>query len=99
MRALTVCSMIAVLNLASASTAFADNAAVNKAVAQCVDFVHSLKKSDNDFYSRFDAYYNAATGKIIANSVSGGYTSPITGNPDQEMWFRFSKCMAQKGFP
>ena len=62
--------------------------ALNKAISTCVQKVRSTAPSD-EVYSKFDAYYNSASGKVFNNNQ---YVS-------QEAVYAFNKCMQSSGFP
>jgi hypothetical protein len=65
---------------------------INDAVEYCVDFVRNSSGTDMEKYSfsKFDAYYNPATGGVADNVI---YTN------DQLSLFKFNKCMVNQGFP
>ena len=63
-------------------------------IAQCVSEVRASAPSDDNvmarFYAGFDAYFNAATGKVQNNVIYAG------GMPAA---FAFGRCMSAKGIP
>ena len=63
-------------------------ATVSKAISQCVQIVRGSVPT-SVVYTRFDAYYNPVTAKVINNNQ---YV-------DQSAVYTFNKCMASKGFP
>lgn len=69
-----------------------DISKMNGAVAYCVDTVHHFPAdpSEIQFFKKFDAYYNTATGKIENNGLFVG---------DQAALYQFNKCMASQGVP
>ena len=91
MRGIGFCSVVAVLIAATMSNA-QDKAVIDKAVSDCVQFVHSFQADPGmqSFYRKFDAYFNVATGLVQNNATLVG---------DQAALFQFNKCMAQKGLP
>lgn len=65
--------------------------AINQVMKHCIDIVHGTQDPIyQEFFHRFDAYFNAANGKIQNNATVVG---------DQKALFVFNKCMAQNGFP
>lgn len=85
--------MALIIFLGFAFPAAAQNAdAINKAVKHCVEFVQKSPGTDMEKYSfsKFDAYYNPATGLVENNVV---YVD------DQLSLFKFNKCMVSEGFP
>jgi hypothetical protein len=72
--------------LATAATG-AEKLAIDAVVKYCVNEMHAK----DDFPSQnFDAYYNAATGKVQNNVI---YVR------DEEPLYRFQKCVAMQGIP
>lgn len=65
---------------------------IDKAVARCVELVHKSPGTDMEKYSfsKFDAYYNPATGAVMNNVIYAD---------DQLSLFKFNKCMVNEGFP
>jgi hypothetical protein len=82
------------LSIGSAVTAAnaQDGSKIESAVTYCVDAVHRFPADPTDvqFFRKFDAYYNAATGKIENNGMLVG---------DQAALYQFNKCMASQGIP
>jgi hypothetical protein len=58
-------------------------------IPECVKAVHKAEP-DNDFYQQFDAYYNAATGRVENNVMLNGSRPAL---------YAFQKCMTYKGWP
>ncbi len=69
-----------------------ENAAVEKAVKECIDVVHRFPadEMEKQFYKKFDAFYNSATGRVQNNGYLNGDIPPQ---------YQFNKCMASQGFP
>jgi hypothetical protein len=71
-----------------------ETAAISKAVKLCVSAVHAAATNEivllQDFYKKFDAYYNSKTGKVENNVTMVG---------EQKAFFVFKKCMSEKGWP
>jgi hypothetical protein len=67
-------------------------AELNKVVKQCVAAVHAAPSEMlmEEFYRKFDAYYNPRTGRVENNVTTMG---------DQKAYFVFKKCMSEKGYP
>ncbi|HEX7683857.1 MAG TPA: hypothetical protein VF446_10045 [Trinickia sp.] len=66
-------------------------AALNKAIAQCVTRVRaSAPTGQEEFYVRFDAYYNPGNGRVMNN---------VRYNGEAPALYMFNKCMASQGFP
>lgn len=72
-------------------------AILKKAISQCVQFVRDSAPKNSlgpnggydEVYSKFDAFYNPATGRVQNNNQ---YV-------DQSAIYAFNKCMSEKGFP
>ena len=62
---------------------------LKKAIFQCTQGVR-ISAPDNIFYSKFDAYYNPASGRVENNNMYQG------GGPAV---YAFNKCMAVLGIP
>jgi outer membrane murein-binding lipoprotein Lpp len=73
-------------------------AQLNRVIRMCVEVVHATKPAANDplgeitaqFYARFDAYYNANTGRVQNNTTLNGELPAV---------YTFNKCMADNGIP
>jgi hypothetical protein len=65
---------------------------LNKVAKQCVAAVHAAPSEQfmEEFYRKFDAYYNSRTGRVENNVTTMG---------DQKAYFVFKKCMSEKGYP
>jgi glucan-binding YG repeat protein len=61
---------------------------LKKTISQCVQFVKS-SAPNNEVYSKFDAFYNPASGRVQNNNQ---YV-------DQSSIYAFNKCMTEQGFP
>jgi hypothetical protein len=67
-------------------------AAIDRVVKQCIAEVHVApsEMGMEEFYRRFDAYYNSRTARVENNVTTMG---------DQKAFFVFKKCMSEKGLP
>src|SRR5690349_11696872 len=65
-------------------------ALIEKAVKHCVDVVHQFPADqiEAQFFKRFDAFYNSATGRVQNNGYLNGDLPPL---------YQFQKCMASQG--
>ncbi len=63
-------------------------AALQKSIQLCIANVHSIAPG-NQFYSRFDAYFDPVTGTVKNNVMYNG---------DMPALYAFRKCMIQQGF-
>lgn len=79
-------AVLAILTLVPSLAMAADSATIDKTVSACVSAVHAIHPS----FQRFDAFYNAGTGRVENNAV---YVA------DQDALYNFNKCMAQHGIP
>jgi hypothetical protein len=75
-----------------ATTVAVAESPVDKAVKHCVDVVHSFPadQMSAQFFKKFDAYYNSASGRVENNAYLNG---------DLPVAYQFNKCMASQGFP
>jgi hypothetical protein len=67
-------------------------AIIEKAVKHCVDVVHQFPadQMEAQFFKRFDAFYNPASGRVENNGYLNGDLPPV---------YQFNKCMASQGVP
>jgi hypothetical protein len=67
-------------------------AAIEKVVKHCIDVVHKFPadQMETQFFKRFDAFYNSATGRVQNNGYLNGDLPPL---------YEFNKCMASQGYP
>jgi hypothetical protein len=67
---------------------------INAVIKACVEVVDGPPRKENPQTTyRFDAYYNAATGRVHTNVDQLGYVS------QRSLIFKFEKCMAERGMP
>jgi len=68
------------------------HAIIEKVVKYCVDVVHKFPadQMEAQFFKRFDAFYNLATGRVENNGYLNGDIPPQ---------YQFNKCMASQGVP
>jgi hypothetical protein len=73
-------------------------AIIQKVVKHCLDVVHQFPAhnqmdvtTNENFFKKFDAFYNPATGKVENNATT------VVG--DQAPLYQFDKCMASQGLP
>ncbi len=69
------------------------SAVIKKVIADCVLYVRNMPDPNpayGDSYKHFDAYYNAATGKVEDNGFM---------NVDQQAKYVFRQCMAEHNVP
>jgi hypothetical protein len=76
----------------NATLAFSDPSPqqINAAVKVCIEAARARQVEDGATKPGFDAYYNAATGRVHNNATYAGSGPTI---------FVFEKCMAERGFP